>query len=204
MFSVACGLKLILASTSPRRKELLSSLGLDFLTFSLANSEPEPFTGEEPVAFANRAALAKAQACQKAFQASDIILGADTIVTQEGKIFCKPGNAESAFQMLSSLNGKTHQVITAYCLIYPENAKIKIHQAFVSTLVSFYSWSEDVLKNYAFSDEPLDKAGAYAIQGKGAFLINKIQGSWSNVVGLPLCEITAFLLQRKLICPSKK
>lgn len=191
----------ILASASPRRKDLLASLGLEFQTVAKGEAEPEPFDGESPRDFAIRSARAKGLACANRPECGQfsVILAADTVVSMRGKIFGKPENPEHALAMLACLNGQTHQVFTAFYLNYFGDGRRCSYAQCERTDVTFANWSQEILANYAHSPEPADKAGSYAIQGYGAFLVKKISGSWTNVVGLPLEELVAALLKFNLI-----
>jgi len=120
-----------------------------------------------------------------------VVLGADTIVVMEGTIMGKPRDRKHALEMLSSLAGRSHEVITACCLIMPGG--LRTVQFSVSTTVWLAPQDEDVLRAYVDSGEPLDKAGSYAVQGMGAFMVKRIQGSYTNVVGLPMCELVSTL-----------
>lgn len=202
LFSLAPDVKLALASSSPRRKELLESLGLDFYVFEPIDAEPYPTEGVEPEYFARKAAFAKGQSCLMHIPAAQkcLILSADTVVSLDGKIFGKPKNSGDALRMLLALNGRSHEVYTAFCLHYQESQ----YCACVHSQVYFGKWPEAILDAYAQSPEPLDKAGAYAVQGEGAFLIEKIRGSWTNVMGLPLAELAQALLAQGFIAPPVK
>lgn len=201
-------LPLILASASPRRQEFLQDMGLDFTCVRPTGIEPDPAAGETPVDYAQRAADAKALAVAQNIAQSHphaAVLAADTIVSLGPEIFGKPSNAEQALNMLKKLSGKTHLVTTALSLILPHGSTQaatmthrtqRLHR---STTVSFYPWPEALLQAYVATGEPMDKAGAYAIQGQGAFLVEHIEGSWSTVVGLPLTELMALLLKEKII-----
>ena len=279
----------ILASGSPRRRELLSWLGFDF-TIRAAQSESKARPGEAPLDYALRAAaekaaeiLAEAAGPQQGPASAEsvpanappspetcrgnssplppnapVVLGADTIVVLNGKIFGKPGSHAEAHATLRQLAGQTHEVITACCLLLPprmpacgaESAsggkgrkteatrpsetrnpgapqstpdtpqptpgtQARFSMPFMdesshtggytmlrfaqSSRVSMWDCPDDVLLAYAASEEPMDKAGAYAVQGHGGFLIRAIEGSWSSVVGLPVAELTQILLAREVI-----
>ena len=188
-------LKLILASNSPRRKYLLEQAGL---TFSIIPSDfdESTVTISEPDAYVKMLAEAKAFDVSEQHPASWII-GADTIVLIDNKILGKPGSAAKARLMLKQLSGKTHQVLTGYCICcknkntaYAETAK---------TDVQFKSLSDAEIDWYIQTGEPFDKAGAYAIQGIGTFLVKRINGSYTNVVGLPVCEVIDFLIKEGVV-----
>lgn len=182
---------LILASTSPRRKQLLGDAGLRFEVVSPPGEEAAPYSGEDPVAYAERAALAKGEAAA-AHVASTLagekwVLAADTVVTIGGEILGKPEGQADAVRMLTRLTGVTHKVYTGFALFGPDGT-CKVSKA-VKTGVDFAKPSRARLEAYAATGEPLDKAGGYAIQGKGAFLVRSITGSYTNVVGLPVADV---------------
>jgi len=192
--------KLILASASPRRKSLLQDLGLDFEVIE-AGVEEKPVAGESPREFVLRAACDKAGEISRAnFECW--VLGADTIVVHDTKILGKPANAEEALEILQTLSGRSHLVHTGFCLM---NAKEKISVSrVVTTEVFFHPFSQDIAAAYVATGEPLDKAGAYGIQGRGGFLVEKVIGSYTNVVGLPLFEVVEELLRYGVVEPRKE
>jgi septum formation protein len=189
--------RLILASASPRRKEMLAKLGLDFEVLAAEVGEL-PLNGESPQDFVLRAAIEKA---------SDIagnhpdawVLGADTIVVHRGDILGKPKDAGDALKLLMRLSGQMHKVLTGCCLKW-EQENISVSQV-IATDVYFSAFSEAIAAAYVATGEPLDKAGAYGIQGYGGTLVEKINGSYSNVVGLPLAETVDEMLRYKIIQP---
>jgi septum formation protein len=174
--------KLILASTSPRRAELLQSAGLSFETVR-PDADEKPQTGETPVQYAVRTAREKAESIKT--RPGAVILGADTVVAVEGSILGKPADEEDARRMLRLLSGKLHEVITGVCLRSAEKT-VCFHTA---TAVLFRELSGEEIAAYVATGDPLDKAGAYAIQNGAAGMVRRIDGSYSNVVGLPLCEV---------------
>lgn len=174
--------KLILASTSPRRAELLRSAGLAF-EVARPDADEKLHIGETPVEYAVRAAREKAQSFS--IPPDTLVLGADTVVAAEGRILGKPVDADDAKAMLRLLSGKIHEVITGVCL-HSIKKTICFHAA---TTVLFRDLSEEEIEAYVASGDPLDKAGAYAIQNGAAGMVRRIDGSYSNVVGLPLCEV---------------
>lgn len=189
MFTTCC--PLILASASPRRREYLSRLGLRHQVIPAAIDETaEP--GEPPQAFACRMAATKAAAVANDYPDA-CVLAADTVVALEGQLFGKPQNREDALAMLSTLQGRTHLVTTAYALV-GRSRQIKTVDS-VTTAVSFGTFSTATLLAYIETGEPMDKAGAYGIQGIGAFLVESITGSCSNVVGLPVHAVVRKLLE---------
>ena len=171
---------LILASKSPRRKELLKQIGIPFM---VVVSDAEEVSGNSwtPAALVVENAKRKARAVAEKYPDSPV-LGADTVVSSEGKIFGKPKDKDEARKMLTALSGKMHEVTTGLALIN----RNEIRTTNVTTKVFFDTMTKADIDAYIATDEPMDKAGAYAIQGKAARFIEKIEGSYSNVVGLPL------------------
>lgn len=192
--------KLILASASPRRKSLLQELGLDFEIIE-AQVEENPAAGESPREFVMRAASDKAAAVSRE-NVGSWVLGADTVVVHEGKILGKPRDAKEALSVLQTLAGQKHLVHTGFCLLHGKEKKAV--SRVVTTEVSFYPFSRDIAAAYVATGEPLDKAGAYGIQGSGSFLVERINGSYTNVVGLPLVEVVEELLRNKVVEPRKE
>jgi septum formation protein len=176
---------LILASGSPRRKALLADINLSLKIVS--TEVPEiPERTETALSFSKRMARRKTELVA-AFYPDHWVLGADTIVVLDKRIFGKPSHSREAKKFLKALSGKTHRVITSFCLIH-RSRKTTVTRS-VSTRVTFKSLSSQEIDWYIRTGEPLDKAGAYAIQGKGAFCVAKIHGSYTNVVGLPVTEV---------------
>ncbi len=176
---------IILASQSPRRKELLSLITNDFSVIPAYVDEtvPDNISVYETAEFLSKI-KASALACD--VSDGDIIIGADTVVICDGQIFGKPKDKADAFNMLSKLSGKTHKVITGVTII-----KNKAVNSFsVTTEVTFYQLSENEINDYIETNEPMDKAGAYGIQGKGSLLVEKINGDYFNVVGLPIARLS--------------
>jgi septum formation protein len=167
---------LVLASGSPRRRQLLEMLGLPFVA-AAANVQELRLPREAPAAYARRLARDKARAVPGAW-----VLGADTIVVQGDAVLEKPLDAGDALRMLLQLNGRRHEVITAVCLV----ADGKEREAIDTTAVYFRQCELDFLRAYVATGEPLDKAGAYGIQGYGAALIERIEGDFFSVMGLPV------------------
>ncbi|MGD8263426.1 MAG: Maf family protein [Desulfobacterales bacterium] len=182
--------KLILASKSPRRRYLLKQAGLEFSVIPSSFDESS-VSLSTPDSFVRRIAEGKAKDMSEKYPDSWII-GADTVVVIDKKILGKPGSRTEARSMLSHLNGKTHRVLTGYCIRCKAiNYSLS---ATVQTDVCFKTLSEKEIDWYISTGEPFDKAGAYAIQGIGAFLVKRINGSYTNVVGLPVCEIVDVLI----------
>jgi septum formation protein len=175
----------ILASASPRRRELLERVGLSPRVMAVDIDET-PFPGEEAVSYARRMAEEKARACPVE---GALVLAADTVVHLEGRIFGKPLDEADARRMLSELSGREHRVTTGFAL--RRGDRIEVDHC--STFVRFRELPEDLIRAYVETGEPMDKAGAYGIQGIGACLVTGIVGSYPNVVGLPLVPVLAAL-----------
>lgn len=191
----------MLASRSPRRKELLHGLGLEFAVVPSLSSEPEREAGEDPPAYALRVAGLKAYDVWG--RASDAwVLAADTIVVVEDEVIGKPRGPEDAVETLKRITGRMHTVYTGCWLIGPKGwANAQGHGFCVESKVWLSPVSESIIRSYVLTGEPLDKAGSYAIQGKGAFMVERIEGSYTNVVGLPLNEVVGILLEKGVIGP---
>lgn len=183
--------KLVLASSSPRRRELLEQIGVDF-DIKVADVDETPLANESPEEYVQRLALAKARCV--AVSTSAPCLGSDTCVVLNGQILGKPNDVQDAQNMLSQLSGQTHSVLSAVAVVQKADGGERSTVKRVSTKVTFHSLNADKIEKYVATGESADKAGAYGIQGKGAILVAGIQGSYSNVVGLPLSE-TAELLE---------
>ncbi|MGD9974399.1 MAG: nucleoside triphosphate pyrophosphatase [Desulfatirhabdiaceae bacterium] len=186
---------LILASQSPRRRYLLKQAGLDFMV------KPPTFDESTVPVLPPRETvmlLAKEKAMEIAGQNPDAwVIGADTIVVIDDQILGKPDSPSSARHMLNSLSGRTHQVLTAFSLHHvAENRHIG---ECVSTDVLFKPLSHSEIDWYIRTDEPFDKAGAYALQGIGAFMVQAVYGSYTNVIGLPVCELMNALFRERII-----
>lgn len=179
---------IILASASPRRQELLSSVGIKFRV-EPSNVDEEPIVDESPQEHVSRLASAKAkEVAGRVKQGDEVwVLGADTIVIIDGELLGKPEGRVEALHMLKKLSGRMHKVITGYSIYNPSRDE-EIKRA-VETTVKFKDLTDDEITGYVASGEPMDKAGAYAIQGLGAFMVEEIKGSYSNVVGLPVCQV---------------
>ena len=171
---------LILASGSPRRRELLATLGHSFAVV-VPEIDETPLPGERPRAFAERMAEEKAAAVD----GEGVVVAADTIVVLGDKILGKPVDAADAREMLRLLSGRPHEVVTGVCV----RSRNRTMVFSVGTEVVFRTLEEAEIKAYAATGEPMDKAGAYAIQGGAAHMVCAINGSYTNVVGLPLCEL---------------
>jgi nucleoside triphosphate pyrophosphatase len=179
-------MKLILASSSPRRAEILANAGLPFSVLSSAVDE-SPYPGETPAALVQRLANAKADLVTARAVGPAIVLAADTVVVLDDKILGKPRSTEDARHMLQQLSGRTHSVLTGVAMIrLPDGERREFTE---STLVHFRPITEEELSSYLATDEPSDKAGAYAIQGQAGRYIPRIEGCYFNVVGLPLSRV---------------
>lgn len=179
---------LILASSSPRRQELLREAGIVFHVHP-AHIPEERNDGETPLKYACRLAQEKTQAVAGDFLGR-YILGADTIVVVDGEILEKPRDASDAARMLRLLSGRGHQVITAVCLVTPQR---RFQTRSAITLVYFRDVSEEEIQRYIAGGEPMDKAGAYAIQGGAGHWVQRIEGDYTNVVGLPMTMVQEML-----------
>jgi septum formation protein len=182
--------RLVLASASPRRRELLAQAGFTFDVISADVPEVRK-PGEDPIRFVTRLAREKAEAVLAAHPVTQdtIVLGADTIVLIDDEVLGKPRDAADAARMLRLLSGQTHQVITGVCL-----AKGRERQrAAEVTFVRFATLFDDEIAEYVATGEPLDKAGAYAIQGRAGRWVPRIHGCYFNVVGLPLALVSSMI-----------
>jgi septum formation protein len=185
-------LKLILASASVRRAEILHDAGFSFTVLSSAVDET-PYAGESPHDLVQRLAAAKAELVAARAVGPAIVIAADTIVTLEGHIFGKPRSSDDARHMLEKLSGRTHAVVTGVALIRLPDAD---QRTFVeSTLVHFATLSPEEISRYLATEEPHDKAGAYGIQGRAGRFIPRIEGCYFNVVGLPLARLQQSLYE---------
>jgi septum formation protein len=191
--------KIILASGSPRRRRFLEGLGLDF-TVAVADVVEVPREGELPADFVRRLAVDKAMAV--VVDHPEVwVIGADTAVVLENEILGKPQDRGDALKMLSRLAGRTHEVWSGFAIC--RDGSEVVNRA-VMTEVRFVEASEDVLAAYVATGEPLDKAGGYGIQGRGGVLVERIDGSYSNVVGLPLAELVEELLRLDVVSPKTR
>lgn len=183
---------IVLASASPRRRELLAQIGVPHVVLAVDMDE-SPLPGESPASLAARLARSKALAGRQRDGGTRAVLGADTVVVLDGQVFGKPQDADDARRMLQALSGRAHRVLTAVALALPGSAG-PVLERLSDTEVHMRVIGGDEIRAYWASGEPAGKAGAYAIQGRGAVFIHHIRGSYSGVMGLPLYE-TAQLLQ---------
>ncbi len=185
---------LVLASASPRRKELLTQAGYRFRVHP-AHINEDPMRGEDPIQYVTRLAREKAEAVFRELTTASpapegiAVLGADTTVTLDSEILGKPSDAADAARMLRMLSGRTHRVITGVALVSAAGAEV----AAEVTAVRFLTLSEAEIADYVAGGEPMDKAGAYAIQGRAARWIPRIEGCYFNVMGLPLALVSSLL-----------
>ncbi len=175
--------KLILASASPRRAQVLRDAGFAFQIISSALDET-PLDGEAPQDLVRRLAENKAHLVAQRTVGPALIIAADTLIAVDSRILGKPGDATEARQMLRQISGRTHSVLTGLALLRLPDEALRLELE--TTQVSFAPLSEDEISDYISSGEPFDKAGAYAVQGRGGRFVTRIEGSYFNVVGLPL------------------
>lgn len=185
--------EIILASASPRRKELLKNMGLGFSVVVSDADESAVSEDVPPHIYVQELALMKASAAAKKVlgKKDALIISADTIVVDEGRILGKPADEHDAFLMLKGLSGKTHSVYTGYCVMSMKNAYTVCGRE--KTEVEFKTLTDEKIRRYIATGEPMDKAGAYGIQGLGAMLIKGIKGDYFNVVGLPVAALAETL-----------
>ncbi|MGQ7959278.1 Maf family protein [Pseudomonas sp. SP16.1] len=188
---------LYLASASPRRRELLAQIAVPCVT-QIASIDENPLPGEPAAAYVERLAREKARAGLAALQAPGdaVVLGADTAVVLDGRILGKPADFAECRAMLLALSGRSHQVMTAVALANGEREAARV----VASEVSFRMLSQDEIEAYWASGEPCDKAGGYGIQGLAAVFVSRLEGSYSAVVGLPLCETAELLGEFGIAC----
>lgn len=193
--------KIILASQSPRRRELLEQVGIVF--------EVVPSTVEEKITKSDPVEIVLELSAQKALDVGndernmvycgDVVIGADTIVVMDGVIMGKPGSREEAISMLSTLQGRVHSVFTGVTLYHKDSINSEMVSFAKETKVTFYAMSNDEIETYVNTGEPMDKAGAYGIQGLSAAFVEQVEGDYNNVVGLPIGAVYQELKQRRWI-----
>ncbi len=183
-------MKLVLASKSPRRSEILKNAGIDFVVRTADADEtiPDGTKPEDAVVF-----LAARKAMAVTREKDEMVLGADTVVVLDGKILGKPKDKDDAFNMIKSLSGKVHSVFTGVCAIGDGFSMTFAEE----TKVEFYPLTDEEINNYINTDEPYDKAGAYGIQGLASKFIRGIEGDYFNVVGLPVSSIYKKILKKE-------
>lgn len=184
-------MKYILASASPRRKELLTQAGIEFEVYP--SDTEEKITEEDPVAVVTELAFQKADNVYKklalSIEEDFTVIGADTVVVYRGEILGKPKDEGEAMDILSMLADRTHQVYTGVSLLSRRKSTLNIRNFYECTEVTFYPISREELKDYIATGDPMDKAGAYGIQGNFAIHIKKIHGDYNNVVGMPIARL---------------
>ena len=182
-------MNIILASNSPRRRELLERIGVTGFTVAAPNVDESVEPGLSPADMVERLSLRKAKAAAGRFGPDDLILAADTVVALDGAVLGKPQDEDDAFAMLSALSGREHRVYTGVTVLRGDRA-VTQHE---ETAVTCRELSPDEIRGYIATGEPLDKAGAYGIQGVGALLVSGIRGDYSNVMGLPVFRLGRIL-----------
>lgn len=191
------GVRLVLASRSPRRAELLRAAGIGFDVLP-ADADEAMSAKESPEAYVERVARLKAETVWQQAPGR-IILGADTAVVVDGEVLGKPADAEAAKNMLRRLSGRAHVVLTGICLVFSNAGSAQTQTRVARTVVELTPLSDTLLDWYVASGEPLDKAGAYAIQGLASRFVRRIDGSYSNVVGLPIAELYALCTEAGIL-----
>lgn len=196
--------KIILASASPRRRELLTQIGLEFevcpSSWEEVTDKKLPWEVVQELSFHKAMDVFKQAAAEdKTPEKAAVVIGADTIVACRGEILGKPGDEERAARMLGMLQGDVHQVYTGVTLVWQEQGKTETFCFYESTDVQVYPMTEEEIVRYVESGEPMDKAGAYGIQGRFAAFIRGIDGDYNNVVGLPVGRVYQEMKKRKLL-----
>lgn len=181
-------MKIVLASQSPRRKELLGRMGLEFVT-QASKIDESAFDGLEARELVATLSREKAQWIARQLDGETLVIGADTVVVRDGAALGKPKDAEDAVAMLLSLSGRDHQVCTGVTVCRGDRVLTQVEE----TQVTFRDLTEAEVRQYVSTGEPMDKAGAYGIQGLGGLLVEGIRGDYSNVVGLPVCRLGQML-----------
>jgi septum formation protein len=185
--------KLVLASASPRRNQMLKEIGVRFTVAHGSFDEPAHTKGEPPSVYVRRNAEGKARsAAHKVNNA--FFIGADTVVVYRGRVLGKPGSLQEAFDYLHLLNGRTHAVYTGLCVFDASDRSCL--SDYEKTQVTFRKLTEDEIRDYLERINPMDKAGAYAIQGEGALIVESIEGCYYNVVGFPIARLEQMLLNK--------
>ena len=190
---------LVLASASPRRRALLESVGIKLRVIPSHVDERDLTSREPPFLLVRKLAEEKAMDVFSRIK-EEAVIGADTIVVLDGQILGKPGSIEKAVEMLKLLNGKTHKVLTGVSLVNP-HPFMRVYTWHTETLVTFRNVTSEEIMSYVKTMEPIDKAGGYGIQELAACFVEKIEGSYTNVVGLPLAETVSLLLRLGIIRP---
>ena len=181
---------LILASQSPRRREMFDRLGLDYKAMT-SDADETVTESLSPAEYVKTLALRKAKALSSLLSKDDYVIAADTVVALDGEIYGKPIDYADAFRMIASFSGKTHEVYTAFAIVRGE----RVYAEAVATAVTFRTLSDHEIDYYIQKEAPYDKAGAYGIQELAGIFVEKIEGNFDNVVGLPLCQLEVAMKQ---------
>ena len=187
---------IVLASRSPRRRQLLEQMGLRDFRIVCSDADETASPGLTPPALVEALSARKAAAVQHAAAAGDLIIAADTVVALDGRVVGKPADGPDAFAMLSALSGRRHQVYTGLTVVCGAQ-RLTEHEV---TAVTFRSLSSAEICAYIATGEPMDKAGAYGIQGRGALFVEGIEGDYYNVMGLPVCRLGRILARLGVDC----
>jgi len=185
--------RLILASASPRRRKMLRELGIACTAVASSFQEPPHVSGQSPSRYVQHSAAAKAKNVAQRFK-NALVIGADTVVVHRGRVLGKPRTRQEAFAYMRMLNGATHAVYSGLAIINTENQTVLT--GYEKTLVTFRKLTDYEIQAYLKLIHPLDKAGAYAIQGAGALIVKGIQGCYYNVVGFPIAKLEQMMLQQ--------
>ncbi|MGI9553676.1 MAG: Maf family protein [Thermodesulfobacteriota bacterium] len=188
--------KLILASSSPRRKMLLENIGIEF-EIIVPECEEEKIKNESPEEYVLKNSCIKALSVSGHLSDRQFALSADTVVVKDGNVLGKPENEADAKRMLNMLSRSAHEVVTGFVIINSEGQPL--HTEAVTTLVAVKVLDDREIEGYIKTGEPMDKAGAYGIQGIGSFMIERIEGSYTNVVGLPVSQVVYTLNKLNII-----
>jgi septum formation protein len=191
-------MRLVLASASARRRELLTAAGLSFVV-DPADIDERRRPHEPPEDYAQRVAEDKVEVGRRRHPA-DVVLAADTIVLVDDQLLGKPATPDEAAAMLGQISGRAHDVLTGVAIVWPGGKRSRVER----TRVWFAPLSAEQIRWYVASGEPMDKAGAYAIQGLASRFVTRIEGSYSNVVGLPVAAVVQFLAQTGLLVDSSQ
>ena len=186
------GRNLVLASASPRRIELMHMLGFSDLVVHPAKGEEHPPAGAKPEEIVMALSRAKAREVASEMDEDKVVIAADTIVWLDGRLLGKPHSEEDAFAMLKTLSGRRHEVYTGVTVIDRDGELCEAERS----IVCFRELSEEEIRNYIATGEPMDKAGAYGAQGKGALFVRAIEGDFFNVMGLPICRLGRMLAKK--------
>ena len=187
---------IVLASRSPRRRQLLEQMGLRDFRIVCSDADETASPGLTPPALVEALSARKAAAVQHAAAAGDLIIAADTVVALDGRVLGKPADGPDAFAMLSALSGRRHQVYTGLTVVCGAQ-RLTEHEV---TAVTFRSLSSAEICAYIATGEPMDKAGAYGIQGRGALFVEGMEGDYYNVMGLPVCRLGRILARLGVDC----